>query len=403
MFLNPFAYQKKLRDHLKAQTKTWEWFSSVKAKADQWQEFKTELLKNSYRLEPEDNIDLYERVRLAKEKLNLNIEVTLYQAQNSFENNAGISYLPGHAHIVFSGQILKLLSGDELLSVIAHELSHVSLFSKENAEFEVADRIITSIANDSRSEDVYIETARLFRLYMELYCDRGSLIVTGSLDTVLSCLIKLNTGLDKVSVASYLKQVEEIFSIEKAKSEDQTHPENYIRVKALSLWHQDQEKSEEFINKIMEGELNLNSLDVFKQQSLMCLTIELIHIILKPKWIRTTAVMSLSKQFKNNFIPDDKIVISDKLVNAINTSSKSVKEYLSYVLLDFALVDPTLENLPMGVAFQLAENLGLKDSFNEAVKKELKLGVRKLAELQEKVSKALAEVKESKAEHIYEE
>ncbi len=402
MNLQPFNYHLQLRNNLNAQKKTWDWFSSVKVKEEQLREFKSNLLKNTYRLDKESNSELYEKVQIAKDKLGLNIEVTLYQAQNSTDNNAGISYLPGEAHIVLSGQIMKLLTGDELLSIIAHELSHVRLFAIENADFEVTDRIITSIANDHRSDDVYIETARLFRLYMELYCDRGSLLVTENIETVLSALIKINTGLDKVSVESYLKQSEEIFIAEKAKSEYQTHPENYIRVRALKLWETENEKAEKQITDMIEGDTQLNGLDIFKQNKIKDLTFSLIKLFLKPKWTRTTAVLSLAKQYKSDFKTDDTIVINDELIHSIHSLSKSVKEYLSYVLLDFALVDPSLEDVPMGFAFQLAEDLMLKDFFNEVVKKELKLGERKLTDLQKKAAKALSEIKESNQEHIYE-
>ena len=402
MNLQPLQYHIKLRNKLKEQTKTWDWFSSVKVKDEQLLEFKTNLLKNTYRLDKESNVELYDKVQLAKDKLGLNIDVTIYQAQNSTDINAGISYLPGEAHIVLSGQIMKLLTDEELLSVIGHELSHVRLFSIENSEFEIADRIITSIANDYRSEDVYIETARLFRLYMELYCDRGSLLVTENLNVVLSSLIKINTGLSKVSVESYLKQAAEIFEAEKVKSEYQTHPENYIRVSALKLWHTDQENAEKQIGEMIEGAIQLNGLDIFKQNKIHQLTFSLIQLFLKPKWTRTTAILSLAKQYKNDFKTDDTIVIDDAFVDSIHSLSTSIKEYLSYVLLDFALVDPTLEDVPMGLAFQLAEDLTLKDAYNEIVKKELKLGERKLSELQKKSAKALSEIKESKQEHLYE-
>lgn len=402
MNFQPFNYHLQLRSNLKAQKKTWDWFSSVRVKDEQLLEFKSNLLKNTYRLDKESNPELYEKVQIAKDKLGLNIEVTLYQAQNSTDNNAGISYLPGEAHIVLSGQIMKLLTGDELLSILAHELSHVRLFTIENAEFEVTDRIITSIANDHRSDDVYIETARLFRLYMELYCDRGSLLVTGNIETVLSGLIKINTGLDKVSVESYLKQSEEIFIAEKAKSEYQTHPENYIRVRALKLWETENEKAENKISDMIEGDTQLNGLDIFKQNKIKDLTFSLIKLFLKPKWTRTTAVLSLAKQYKSDFKTDDTIVINDELIHNIHSLSKSVKEYLSYVLLDFALVDPSLEDVPMGFAFQLAEDLMLKDFFNDVVKKEQKFGERKLTDLHKKAAKALSEIKESNQEHIYE-
>lgn len=402
MSLQPLHYHITLRNKLKEQTKTWDWFSSVRVKDEQLLEFKTNLLKNTYRLDKESNVELYDKVQLAKDKLGLTLDVTIYQAQNSTDINAGISYLPGEAHIVLSGQIMKLLTDEELLSVIAHELSHVRLFSIENAEFEITDRIITAIANDYRSEDVYIETARLFRLYMELYCDRGSLLVTENLDAVLSSLIKINTGLSKVSVESYLKQAAEIFEAEKAKSEYQTHPENYIRVSALKLWHTDQDNAETKISEMIEGAIQLNGLDIFKQHKIHALTFSLIQLLLKPKWTRTTAILSLAKQYKNDFKTDDSIVINDLFVDTIQSLSTSIKEYFSYVLLDFALVDPTLEDVPMGLAFQLAEDLMLKEVYNEIVKKELKFGERKLSELQKKAAKALSEIKESKQEHLYE-
>lgn len=402
MILQSFKYHQKLRDHLKLQPKTWEWFSNVKVREEQLAEFKTELLKNTYRLDRESNPEIYQKVDLAKDKLALTLDVTVYQAQNSMESNAGISYLPGEAHLVLSGPILKLLSEKELLAVIAHELSHIRFFMLEQADFEVADRVITSIANDYRSEDVYIETARLFRLYMELFCDRGALLVTEDAEAVMACLIKVNTGLDKVNVASYLKQAEEIFAAEKkAKAEHVTHPENYIRVRALNLWEKEKEKAEEEITKMIEGDIQLNSLDIFKQSKIQGLSFDIMKLMLKPKWMRSTAVISLSREYKSDFNTDDAIVITDDFLKTLGELSKSIKEYLSYVLLDFALVDPTLEEVPLGFAFQLAEDLTFKDEFNEVVKKELKLGERKLMELQKRAAKALAEMKESNEEHIY--
>jgi hypothetical protein len=402
MNLQPFDYQIQLCNHLKGVEKTWNWFSSVKVKDDQLEEFKSNLLKNTYRLDKENNPEIYEKVEIAKDKLGLDLEITVYQAQNTVDLNAGISYLHGEAHIVLTGQIMKLLTSEELLSVIAHELGHVRLFTLQNSDFEVTDRIITSIANDYRSEDVYIETARLFRLYMELYCDRCSLLVTGSLENVLSGLIKISTGLDKVSVESYLKQSDEIFNMEKVKSEYDTHPENYIRVKSLKLWESAPELAEAQIKEIIEGQIQLSGLDIFKQFKLKDLTLRLIKLFLKAKWTRTTAVQSLAKQYDSNFSFDDAIFINDELIAEVNSMSTSVKEYLAYVFLDFALVDPTLEDVPMGLAFQLAEDLSLKDFFNEIVKKELKLGERKLADLQKKSAKAFSEINESSDEHIYE-
>ena len=100
---------------------------------------------------------------------------------------------------------------------------------------------------------------------------------------------------------SYLKQAEEIFVSEKAKSEYQTHPENYIRVRALKLWEIEKENSEKQIRDMIEGDIQLNGLDIFKQNKIKDLTFSLIKLLLKPKWTRTTAVLSLSKQYMSDF------------------------------------------------------------------------------------------------------
>ncbi|MCC6371127.1 MAG: peptidase M48, partial [Bacteroidia bacterium] len=175
------------------------------------------------------------------------------------------------------------------------------------------------------------------------------------------------------------------------------------RVRALKLWHTKPENFEATIQHMIEGDTVMNNLDVFKQQKIYEFTFRIIQLLLKPKWTRTTAVMSLARQYKSDFKNDDNCVITQELVKELETGSASVKEYLCYVLLDFALVDPSLEDVPMGFAFQLAEDLMLKDNFNNVVKKELKLGERKLSELQKRAAKALSEIKESNQEHIYEE
>lgn len=85
----------------------------------QLQEFKSNLLKNTYRIDKESNSELYEKVQVANDKLGMNIDVIIYQAQNSVDNNLGISYFLGEVYIILSGQIMKLLTGDEPVSIIA--------------------------------------------------------------------------------------------------------------------------------------------------------------------------------------------------------------------------------------------------------------------------------------------
>ncbi|MBA4058388.1 MAG: peptidase M48, partial [Marivirga sp.] len=163
--LEIIPYQKKVSDYFKAQTKTWDFFAAAKTKDEQLRQYKTELLKNTYKFDPAVDTALYQKVAVAKEKLGLqHLDVILHQAQYTDELNASIIYLENEAHIVFSGQLIQLLDEAEMQVVIAHELTHIKLYTLQNGQLEVTDRIITAIANNYNSEAAYFETARLFRL-----------------------------------------------------------------------------------------------------------------------------------------------------------------------------------------------------------------------------------------------
>ena len=207
MLPEALPYHLKVRDYFKQQTSTWEFFAAARTRDEQLVSFQTELLKNTYQFRREAGSDrgLYEKIDLAREKLGLGaLPVTAYQANsaNSPELNASIVYLHQQAHIVFSGPILERLNEAELLSVIAHELTHVRLYTLLDGDLEVADRIITAIANNHNSEPPYYETARLFKLYTEIYCDRGAYAVTGDTAPVVSSLLKIATGLPEVNAES---------------------------------------------------------------------------------------------------------------------------------------------------------------------------------------------------------
>ena len=77
---------------------------------------------------PHGHPDLYKSVMEVKARLQLDIPVTLYQAEHSLANNAALYFIPGEGHVVFSGPVLTLLNADELKSVLGHELAHYHLW-----------------------------------------------------------------------------------------------------------------------------------------------------------------------------------------------------------------------------------------------------------------------------------
>lgn len=377
--LHTHPYLTKIRDHFKAQSKIWDFFSARTSKQEEYDEFNTNLLKNAYRMNPDTEPDLYAKLEEVKAKLDITIPITLYQLQSSNDINAFISFQQQEAHLVFSGPILKLLQGVELTALIAHELSHIRLFTIDNGDYHITNRIITAIANDARSESVFLETARYFRLYTEIFCDLGALIATGSEEITQVSLIKVHTGLEQVSASNYLQQAREILmNNAEFKSEGDTHPENFIRVLALHFYHSSPETSDSEISKLVEFRYDMDRLDIFRQERLATHTKYLLKEFVAIPWMQTDAILAMCSQYFTDFHSQMKAGWEWEA----DMFNGNVREYFSYVLLDVAMVDPQMENVPLGRALNLSEQFGFKKEFNNVLKKEYKLSDKRLRELQ---------------------
>lgn len=399
--LEPFYYHKRLKEHFKSRKKTWDWFSGKNLKEKQIQEFKADLLKNTYRMDREAYPDLYETADEICEKLTIDAHVFIYQENNSTQYNAGISIINSEAHIVLSGNLIGLLTKEEMKVLLAHELSHYLFYKVENEEFEIVQRIILALANDTRSEDAIIETARIFQLYLELFCDAGSLEVCGDYKVIISTLVKLNTGLSEVNADSYLEQAKEIMKGEKEASKHQSHPESYIRSLAIFLRF---EKDEDYLDKIEKmicGPLNLNTLDIFEQVEMSDFTEDIIQLIIRPKWINTATVMNLCVKYYSSFSKSENVETIENIAEEIEAVHHSVRDYVCYVLLDFAKVDSDLEGLGIAHTLQIAELLSLTKEYEKIIRKELKLSARDFKLMQEKVVKELEQITEGKEDSIY--
>ncbi|HRG90247.1 MAG TPA: peptidase M48, partial [Chitinophagales bacterium] len=274
-------------------------------------------------------------------------------------------------------------------ALLAHELGHIKLYSIDNGDYHTTSRIVTAIANDSSSEGVFLETGRYYRLYTEIFCDRCALLVTGSETTTQSSLIKIHTGLQQVSAANYLQQAKEILLTGNTASNGDSHPENFIRVLAVHLYHTTPDVADAETATLIEHRFDMNALDIFRQKELAAHTRYLLAQFTNPQWVQSDTILALCKQYFSDFSTTTGGQSFDWKAALFNTN---VKEYLAYVLLDLALADPALENVPLGRAFEMAESLDLKTEFAGVVKKEKKLSDKRLRELQAEAVKAAAQV-----------
>jgi hypothetical protein len=213
---------------------------------------------------------------------------------------------------------------------------------------------------------------------------------------VVAALVKSATGLQTVNADSYTRQAEEIFAHEGGlRTAGVSHPENFIRARAIYLWHTKAAHADDTIRRMIEGATSLDELDLLRQQELSALTRQLLQAILQPAWIQTAPLISLAKQYFGTLtwtaLPD-----TDAMAVAITPLHDTAKEYLAYVLYDIATADKQLEDLPLGYCFVLAGRLGLDASLAAIVKKERKLTDKKAKALQQQ---AVAEYeKEQKTE-----
>ncbi|HWQ92414.1 MAG TPA: M48 family metalloprotease [Clostridia bacterium] len=387
--LEPLPYHVELRDYLKRhERELWNWFASARAQADFTENLRMDLLKSTYRLDAESHRELYEGVKEAKERLQLDIPVTIYQAQNSPQPNAALYFIPGEGHVVFSGPVLSLLNAEEIKSVLGHELAHYHLWQWEEGDLHITDRLIQAVAGDPRAAGSHEQTARRFQLYTEIFADRGSLCVTGDLHPVVAGLVKIQTGLAQVSAQSYLQQAEEIFAKDNVATEGLSHPEAFIRARALSLWQEQRQDSDPHIERMIEGAEALDNLDLIGQARLTRKTRRLVEHFLQPKWFQTPAVLGHAKMFFDDIQPA--ATRDDFQIQEFQTTDAKLREYYCYLLLDFVTADPELDELPLVAALDLSRQLDLDGPFEKLAAKELKLKVREVRKLKEQAAEMLA-------------
>ena len=382
-------YHVRLRDYLKEkESALWQWFSSAQAKMEYTESLRLELLKATYRLEAGSHPDLYRATEEVKVRLALNIPVTIYQAQHATQLNASLFYIPGEGHVVLSGPALSLLSYEELKAVLGHELAHYRLWQAESGEFLVADRLLQAVAQDPRVDPSQVQSARWFQLYTEIYADRGSLVAAENIEAVVAGLVKMMTGLQHVSGGSYLKQAEEVFQQSQVKTAGLSHPEAFIRARALQMWAEGNPELNEAICGMIEGAASFDDLDILGQAEMSDATREFLEAFLQPKWFQTEAVLGHAKLFFDDFKPAKEGAGPGE--GTLKHEQHRFKEYYCYLMLDFATVDPELDQLPLAAAFQWSRRLEIEAEFEKLAVKELKLKSRTLNKLKSEAEDLLA-------------
>lgn len=378
--LRPLAFHHALAGTLqKNEPGLWSWFAGDDHGKKYADNVKLELLRSTYRLPRESNERLYALASEAAIALEVDVPLTLYQSQADSALNAGLIFVPAEAHVVLQGPVLDTLSEVELRALFGHELAHHRLWSEASGAFHTADALIEHIVRQPGFAPSHAQSALRLRRWTELFADRGSLLACGELEAAIGCLVKMSTGLREVDPTAYLAQAEEALaaaSTSSTGSQGQTHPESFIRAFALAHWHRGGDDG--LLRPLVEGPLELETLDLIQQEDLTAGTRRLLDAVLAPAFMRTEPTLAHARRF----FPEATFEPSPRPLEGLPRGGPSVDEYYAYLLLDFALSDPDLEDAALAHAAHLGRELGLEAVLPKIARKELRLSAARYAELE---------------------
>ena len=365
----------------------WEWFSKTKTQDDNAESVRFELLKSTYRIGPDSSQGIYELALTISRKLGLEIPITFYQAQNPHGLNASICAMCNEAHIILQGPVVERLTAPELGALIGHELGHLLLWRNWDKQFLITELILAALTKDAKAQPAHFETARLFRLHTEIFCDRVSTDLASNESVPISMLIKIATNLEQVDPVNYLQQAHEVREKGELHSEGVTHPETFIRALAIEGWNQASGKRQEsaandLIQEMIQGDMDFD-LDLLGQQKLVAITRRLIDVFLTPSWMRTDLTLAHAKAFFDDYQPPPTNHHDEGLFQDANFADEEMKRYLVFIMLDFVAADRDMEHAPIAMALTLAEKLNVKSVFIEIARKELRLRKKQLTEIDE--------------------
>lgn len=381
--LTPLSQHHALTGWLRTEERAvWDWFSNKERLVADEEQVRLSLLRDTYRMDADGHPEVFREIEAACEALGLEAAVHAYQAQGGSQPNASVCYLPGEAHLIFEGPILALLSPEELRAIIGHELAHHFLWQMDGGALLLADRILDASAAHPDAHPAHLQSARVWRLTTELFADRGAFLATGSLETAVSALVKTTTGLSQISAKSYLTQASEIFSKSRPKTNQLSHPETFIRARALQLWVEEDPSLEEAIAAMLDFDEGLDGLTLVQQAGLGDLTRRFLGHLLHPEWLQSDAILAHARLFFRDFSPAPS---ADATLGAeLAELPATTREYLCQVMLDFCAVDADLHDQPIIRCLELAREMECLGAFEKLLTKELKVKARDLKKLKEK-------------------
>ena len=367
--LSPLAYHDDVVAHLRSEERhAWEWSSSGELKQEGG-EVREAMLRGTYRLEQAGHPQVFEACRTAMTRLGIEAPITLYQA-NDGTMNASLVYTPGEIHLVFFGPILEKLEQAELLALMGHELSHYLLWSMGEGEHYRASRVFDHALSYPDAKPSHRETARLLSLHTELFADRGAAIAAGAPEPAVAVLIKVMTGLTNVDPAAYLRQAQEIETAG-TKSQGLSHPEAYLRARAVQLWWAGDPDLANWLDKHLRGPLSIEALDLPGQSKLAQMTRAFLARFMSELDESSEELTTQLRAIFPDFGRQEEVPL-DLTEIGLDRIDDATRDYFIALMFDLAMADADATETTMIAAAKIAAEIGATERLTGALRRDLK-------------------------------
>jgi len=213
------------------------------------------LLSTSVKVTPEIFPKVAETIDQVFERLKLKNNFNFFITANHLQTQALCAMMPqsSNAEIIITSKMIDLLNGEELQSVIGHEVSH---FYYQHSLYPSP--------NQARTKTEFLNLLHLSRA-AEISADRAGFLGSGSLEYSLRSMLKITSGLRdqhlQFNFSAYLNQLRELTEIKGDQTQlYSTHPTFLNRMQAL-IWFSMSHEYHQFFETNKKGVYDLKTVD----------------------------------------------------------------------------------------------------------------------------------------------
>ena len=185
--------------------------------------------------------------------------------------------------------------------------------------------------------------------------------------------------------AAYLRQAFELES-SPTKSAGYSHPESFLRARALELWWQGSDSVEDWIGQRLHGPLSIEALDLLRQQALTEKTRAFLGHFIAADEDPDSPVLTQVRRYFPDFAPAAEKFDLDSI--GPEKIDDATRDYFIALMFDCAMADPDLTDGMMPMVAQVAQAMGAEDRLKAALKRDLKWTKGRIDTLIKRAAKA---------------